>query len=167
MGKKTKQIEKETKEDKPQAAGKKGKDATPEWDIFSDGFKDRLNQFISLNKEVLDLKASVEGTDQTEQINERKAGMAKKVEEAAAAILQDELSSLEEWIKEQQLKLKEEITKIEEAYENSRKTLISTGFFSEEEVKGQLVNVQKKCDEKKEVYENYDSLLVRSKDIYN
>ena len=50
--------------------------------------------------------------------------MAGKVEEAAAAILKDELSSLEEWIQEQQKTLKDEINTIEGAYENSRKTLI-------------------------------------------
>lgn len=50
--------------------------------------------------------------------------MASKVEEAASAILKDELSTLEEWIRDQQKVLKEDIGKIEEAYENSRKTLL-------------------------------------------
>jgi septation ring formation regulator EzrA len=93
--------------------------------------------------------------------------MAGKVEAAAAAILKDELSSLEEWIQEQQRKLKEEISKIEEAYEANRKALVSTGAFSDEEVKSQLSNVQKKADDKKVVYDSYDALLVRSKDIYS
>jgi len=93
--------------------------------------------------------------------------MAKKVEEAAAAILKDELGSLEEWIKDQQKNLKDEIAKIEEAYENTRKSLLDTGAFNEEEVKNQLSSVQKKADEKKQVYENYEGLLTRSKEIYS
>lgn len=98
MARKTKQIQKEEKNDAPASAatkkgGKKANEAN--WDIFSEGFKDRLSQFVDLNEEVLQLKGSVEGTDQTEQINERKERMAKKVEEAAAAILKDELGSLE------------------------------------------------------------------------
>ena len=71
MPKKSKKIIKEEKEEKPQASAKKEKkgEVSSDWDIFSDGFKDRLNQFISLNKEVLDLKSKVEGSDQSEQIN--------------------------------------------------------------------------------------------------
>lgn len=72
--------------------------------------------------------------------------MAAKVEEAATSILKNELSTLEEWIVEQQQKLQEEVNKIEKAYEENRKVLLSTGSFSEEEVKTQLSNVQKKAD---------------------
>ena len=93
--------------------------------------------------------------------------MAGKVEEAAAAILRDELTSLEDWIKDQQKTLKEDIAKIEEAYENSRATLVATGFFNESEARDQLANIQKKADAKKEVYDNYDSLLARAKEIYS
>lgn len=91
MPKKSKKIVKEEKEDKPLVSAKKekNKEASSDWDIFSDGFKDRLNQFITLNKEVLDLKSTVEGSDQSDQINERKERMANKVEEAAAVILKD------------------------------------------------------------------------------
>ena len=93
--------------------------------------------------------------------------MASKVEEAATAILKDELSSLEDWIKNKQATLKEEIGTIEDAYENSRKTLLSTGFFNEEEIKTQLANIQKKADDKKEVYDSFESLLSRAKEIYS
>lgn len=134
MPKKSKKIVKEDKEEQPVVEAKKAKkqDHSNDWDIFSQGFKDRLSQFIGLNQEVTDLKSSVEGDDQSGQANERKERMAGKVEEAAAAILKDELSSLEEWIQEQQKTLKEDIGKIEEAYENSRRTLLSTGFFNED-----------------------------------
>ncbi len=47
---------------------------------------------------------------------------------------------------EQQAKLEEEINKIEKAYEENRKCLLSTGSFTEDEVKTQLSNVQKKAD---------------------
>ena len=61
MPRKTKQIQKEEKEEKVEVSAKKGnkKESSNDWDIFSDGFKDRLNQFISLNSEVTDLKSSV------------------------------------------------------------------------------------------------------------
>ena len=63
--------------------------------------------------------------------------------------------------------MKEGIAKIEEAYENSRKTLLATGSFSEDEIKNQLANVQKKAEEKRQVYENYEELLTRSREIYS
>ena len=56
MGRKTKPIQKVEKEDVPEpAANKKDKKKANEahWDIFSDGFKDRLSQFVDLNEEVL------------------------------------------------------------------------------------------------------------------
>jgi beta-glucosidase/6-phospho-beta-glucosidase/beta-galactosidase len=56
MARKTKQIQKEEKNDAPapaatKKAGKKANEAN--WDIFSEGFKDRLSQFVDLNEEVL------------------------------------------------------------------------------------------------------------------
>ena len=56
MARKTKQIQKEEKNDAPAPAatkkgGKKANEAN--WDIFSEGFKDRLSQFVDLNEEVL------------------------------------------------------------------------------------------------------------------
>ena len=61
MPKKSKQIKKEEKEENPHVSAKKDKNKgnDNDWDIFSDGFKDRLNSFISLNTEVTDLKSSV------------------------------------------------------------------------------------------------------------
>lgn len=60
-GKKTKHIEKQPKPEKA-APVSKG-EPSGDWDIFTDDFKDRLNQFVTLNEEVLELKASVEGVD--------------------------------------------------------------------------------------------------------
>ncbi len=56
--------------------------------------------------------------------------MASKVEQAAADILKDELVSLEEWIQKQQETLEAEIKKIEGAYEENRRSLLSTGAFN-------------------------------------
>jgi hypothetical protein len=83
MGRKTKQIEKEPKEDKVPPSSKKERAISSDWDIFTDTFKDRLSQFIGLNKEILELQSSVEGNDLSDQINVRKERMANKVEEAA------------------------------------------------------------------------------------
>ena len=47
---KTKKIEKEERDEKPAASSKKSKASSSEWDIFSDGIKDKLNQYINLNQ---------------------------------------------------------------------------------------------------------------------
>ncbi len=86
-GKKTKHIEKEPKAEK--TAPKKENTSGDDWDIFTDTFKERLSQFIGLNQEVLELKGSVEESDQTDQINENKKRMADKVEQAATEILKE------------------------------------------------------------------------------
>lgn len=94
MARKTKQIAKEPKEDQVPASNKKEKTISSDWDIFTDTFKERLSQFIGLNKEVLDIQSAVEGTDQSDQIDTRRERMATKVEEAATEILRNELTSL-------------------------------------------------------------------------
>jgi hypothetical protein len=71
--------------------------------------------------------------------------MGKKVEESAAGILKDELSTLEVWIREQQKKLEEDIKKINQAYEANKSSLSESGAFTDEEIKIQLSNVQKKA----------------------
>ena len=169
MPKKTKKIQKAEKEEKAEAPAKKaGKKDANDWDIFSDSFKDRLKQFCQLNTEVTDLKSEMEGNDQSAQAEERKERMASKVEDAATAILKDELRALEEWIEEKQKNLKDDISRLQTAYENSRKALLDTGLYNEEEeLKTQLSHIQKKADGKKEAYDNYDQLLAKSSAIYS
>jgi hypothetical protein len=53
-----------------------------------------LTQFVGLTREVLTLKGTVEGSDQSESISTRRAQVSEKVEEAASNILKEELSSL-------------------------------------------------------------------------
>lgn len=126
-GRKTKQIEKKAKPEKV-AEPKEG--SSEDWDIFTDDFKDRLNEFITLNEEVLELKASVEGVDESEQFQENKKKMACRIEEAAIDILKGEVSGLEDWIKGQVKEVDEAIKKIEDAYETNRSSLLATGVFS-------------------------------------
>lgn len=103
-------------------------------DIFSETFRGKLGQYISLNSEVLTLKGEAEGSDQTEEINGRKESMAKKVEGTASTILEDELKTLENWIEDEQAKLKAKINQVGQAFTESKDSLVSTGFFSEGDV---------------------------------
>jgi hypothetical protein len=70
--------------------------------------------------------------------------MAEKVEDAAGSILKEELGELEEWIKGEQTKLSENIVKISEAYAESKKRLLDTGFFKEAEIDRNLSFVKDK-----------------------
>ena len=104
MGKKAKKVAKVEIEDEEEvldvkkeeeAKPAKGKKASFDLaDIFSESFRERLTQYISLNSEVLTLKGEAENSDQTEEISQRKAAMAEKVEGAAGTILKEELGSL-------------------------------------------------------------------------
>jgi hypothetical protein len=88
------------------------------------------------------------------------------VEEAATEILKNQISSIETWIGEQQVKYYEEKERIDKAYEENRKSLLSTGSFTEIEVKDHLINIQKKSEEKQAVYDQYADLLSRCQNIY-
>lgn len=110
--KKSKVVDEE--DEKPQTSAQKV--FSSDHDIFSDSFKDRLSQFASLTRQVLNLKASVEGSDLSEQISQRGKQMSEKVEESAASILKEQLGELEDWIKTQQEKLSEDIVLINKAY---------------------------------------------------
>jgi|JI6StandDraft_1071083.scaffolds.fasta_scaffold269053_2 hypothetical protein len=108
MGKKAKKVAKVEIEDEEEVLDvKKEEEAKPAKgkkvlkkasfdlaDIFSESFRERLTQYISLNSEVLTLKGEAENSDQTEEISQRKAAMAEKVEGAAGTILKEELGSL-------------------------------------------------------------------------
>lgn len=124
--------EKEVKPAKTKKAEKKP--AFDLTDIFSEIFRGKLSQYISLNAEVLTLKGEAEGSDQTEEIQGRKDSMAKKVEGASSTILEDELKSLEKWIENEQSKLKKKINQVSQAFTESKDSLVNTGFFSEGDV---------------------------------
>ena len=112
MGKKAKKTQKkvqsEAEEEEveqevvPEPKSKKGakKSTFALTDIFSESFRERLSQYISLNAEILTLKGNSEGSDQSEEINKRKSEMADRVEGAAGSILKEELGTLEDWIRE-------------------------------------------------------------------
>ena len=89
------------------------------------------------------------------------------MEEAATQILKDQIGSIETWIGEQQAKYAEDKERIDKAYEENRKSLLSTGSFSEDEVKQHLVNIQKKAEDKQATYDKYAALLSRCSGIYN
>jgi hypothetical protein len=116
---------------------------------------------------VLTLKADLEGSSPNQEIKERRERVSKRVEGASAAILQQELQSLEEWIAEQQKNLADQIKSINTAQEENKKILQSTGAFSEEEIEKQLSAVKERAAEKQSIHDNYGELLARSKNIYN
>lgn len=80
-------------------------DAPENVEIFSESFKQRLDLFSGITKEVLTIKADVEGNNQNQEIRERRERVSSKIEEASSNILKDELQSLESWIVDQQAKL--------------------------------------------------------------
>ena len=93
--------------------------------------------------------------------------MAERVEGAAGSILKEELGTLEDWIREEQEKLSNNIIKVEKAHQESKKTLTGTGFFDDSLVDKNLSFVSAKQAEMQSAYENYANLLKNSQNIYN
>ena len=160
--KKSKKIVKQ-----PKADPKEEKEEAASEDIFSESFRDRLDKFSGLTKEVLALKAEVEGGSTNEEVAKRRERVSEKIEEASSGILKDELNSLEGWIGEQKEKLAEEIKRINKAYEENRNTLEATGSFKDDEIKDQLSTIQKRAQEKQDIFDSYEELLAKSKSIYS
>ena len=151
--------EEEDVEQSPQAPAKgkpihkapKGKNKITEQandDVFSEGFHDRLAKFSSLNEEVLNLKAEIEGGDQTEELKARKEKVSSRIEDASSKILKSELESLEVWIGEQRGKISGEVDKINDCYEKNKANLEETGSFSEKEIKKNLESIASRASEK-------------------
>ena len=61
----------------------------------------------------------------------------------------------------------EEKERIDNAYEENRKNLLATGSFSEDEVKGNLINIRKKSDEKQAAFDDYAAMLARCQNLYS
>lgn len=166
-GKKGKQIEKPAKAARPAPKEESSDPQEDNGDIFSATFKQRLDQFATLNQEVLTIKAQVEGSDTNAEIAQRRGKVSSKIETASAAILKEELNSLEKWIEDQQAQLAEEIRKIIKARDDIEATLRSTGAFSEEEIASKVATVQARADERQQVHDDYSALLAKSQQIYS
>ena len=151
----------------PSAHKEEEKDEPANEELFSQSFRDRLEHFSALTKDVLAQKAEINGTSSSAEVAERKARVSEKIEEASSAILKSELESLESWIGEQQSKLEEEVKQIRKAYEDNRASLAATGAFTDDEIKDQLAAVEKKAQDKQQIYDEYGELLDKSRAIYS
>lgn len=105
-----------SKADKPRQADQDAEDSE-DGEVFSQSFRDRLDQYSSLSKEVLNLKADLEGSSPNQEIKDRRERVSARVEEASSTILREELESLEEWIAEQQKNLAAQVARIHTAYD--------------------------------------------------
>ncbi len=77
------------------------------------------------------------------------------MEEASAAILKEELISLEEWIAEEQRTIAEQVKNINAAHHAVKTTLEGTGSFSPEEVARQLAAIEERAAERQAVHDSY------------
>lgn len=81
------------------------------------------------------------------------------MEAASAAILKEELQSLEEWIAQEQKTIADQVNSINAAEDAVRKALESTGAFSAEEVDRQIQVVQERANERQAIHDSYGELL--------
>ena len=158
------EAEEEVQQEKPKKV--KSKSSFDLKDIFSESIRGRLSQYISLNQEVLNLKGQAEGTDNSEEIEERKAKMSNRVEQAATDILRLELSSLEDWIGEQQVHLSDDIVKLGKVYDDNKANLQATNAFKQSEILSMVSPIQQRSNERQAFYDSYGQLIRRSKDIF-
>jgi hypothetical protein len=131
MARKTKAIAKQVKVVKESSSEEESQD---DGEIFSQSFRNRIEQFSTLSKEVLTIKAVQEGTNPNQEIKERRGRVSARVEETSSNILREELESLEEWIAQQQKELAQQVNRINDAYAENKKTLEATGSFTASEI---------------------------------
>ena len=154
----------EVPEEKPQK--KQAKSAFDLKDIFSESFRTRLTQYISLNKEVLSLKGEAEGVDNSAEAEQRKSKMSDRVEQASTDILRLELGALEEWIGDQQVQISDDIVSLNKVYDENKNNLEKTNSFKAYEVSSMVDPIQTRANERQAAYDSYGALIRRSKDIY-
>lgn len=164
MARKSKAIAKQPKAERAQA---RNEDNDDNEEVFSQSFKDRLNQFSELSKEILIRKAEQEGNSANQEIRDRRERVSEKVEAASSAILKEELQSLQEWIAEEQKAIASQVNSINDAHDSIKNTLESTNSFSSEEIEQQLQALKDRAAERQAIHDNYGDLLERSKNIYN
>ena len=155
MARKTKAITKEPKADKAPLSA----EAEDDGEVFSQNFRDRLDQFSELSKEVLTRKAETEGNSANQEIRDRRERVSQRVEAASAAILKEELISLEEWIAQEQKTIADQVKSIRAAHDAIKSTLEGTGSFSPEEVANQLSAIEERAAERQAVHDSYGVLL--------
>jgi phage shock protein A len=111
------------KEPKPERAAARSSEPEDDGEVFSQTFRDRLDQFSSLSKEVLTRKAEIEGSSANQEIRDSRERVSQRVEEASAAILKEELISLEVWIADEQRTIADQIKSIHAAHHAVKATL--------------------------------------------
>ena len=115
-----------------------------EINIFSESFKDRISEFSEFYKEFLSHKAAHEDADLSGEMDTVTKRVSENIELACSKVLKEELVSTEEWIKEQQKAIQDQIGKVENAYDENKKSLEATGTFSDGEIKNQLKPISDK-----------------------
>ena len=85
--------------------------------------------------------------------------MSQRVEAASAAILKEELISLEEWIANEQKAIADQVKSIYAAHDAVKSTLEGTGSFSSEEVAQQLSAIEERATQRQAVHDSYGVLL--------
>lgn len=88
------------------------------------------------------------------------------LETASSKILKDELVTLEDWIQNEQARLSNEISTVDQCLEETQKSLESTKAFSVDEIANQLKLIKKRITEKQSQLDHYGVLLTRSRNIY-
>lgn len=157
-------VSDEELEEKPQK--KQAQSAFDLKDIFSESFRARLSQYISLNKEVLNMKGEAEGVDNSAEIEQRKSKMSDRVEQASTDILRLELGALEEWMGDQQVQISDDIVGLNKVYDENKNNLEKTNSFKANEVSSMVDPIQARANERQVAYDSFGDLIRRSKDIY-
>ena len=154
----------------PTSAKKKGKKApkeTSDITLFSASFEKRIEEFKNFYQDFLERKAVAESSNLDEELEKVTENVSQKIEEACSEVLKEDLKDAENWIVDQQKALQEQINKINSAYNETKKTLSSTGTFSESEIEQQLQLIEIKKIDLENEYKNYTKLNEQASRIYS
>ena len=115
----------------------------------------------------MERKAVAESSNLDEELEKVTENVSQKIEEACSEVLKEDLKDAENWIVDQQKALQEQINKINSAYNETKKTLSSTGTFSESEIEQQLQLIEIKKIDLENEYKNYTKLNEQASRIYS
>jgi len=112
------------------------------------------------------LRANTGDVDPVSEFNKVTNEVKRKIESACLKVIKDDLTEAEKWIGNEQSTIKTNISNVEKAVHDTRKTLESTGTFSSAEIDAQVEGIRKKKAVLEKNYNDLETIKGRAVELY-
>lgn len=112
------------------------------------------------------MRANTGDVDPVAEFNKVTNDVKRKIETACLKVIKEDLTEAEKWISSEQHTIKNNISNVEKAVHETKKTLESTGTFSSAEIDTQVEGIRKKKAVLEKSYNDLEAIKGRAVELY-